>query len=244
MSKCRRLANCSVAISIIAILPRCTGPWQRVCIVFLFMPRQLRMAHINSAGTLTKLFDDLTSCVTAIYTNQNKARNKWMVPDEKPLKIAALMTKVQSLMLPSMSNTKSTFTPNSTLESKSFHSNCTPWCYVHQGNEVTRDGKDWCWCGHPLHKRDGTCTYGMYCCTHGKGQLKGSNILMRTLKTTRSMIMYIQSWVGHCWSLLNLSQNLHWSLTENSTWEQQLTHKRWSKSCHLSYIKIFWLLNL
>ena len=124
----------------------------------------------HSAGTLTKL-SELTSFVTAIYTNQ-KAKNKWMVPDAKSAKIAALMSKVQTL---ESSISRSAFTADSSSSStsdtntRSFKSNCAPWRYVHQGDKVTRDGKDWYWCDHPSHKRDGACTDGMYCCTHGKG---------------------------------------------------------------------------
>ena len=128
----------------------------------------------HCAGSLTSL-SELTTYATAIYTNQ-KARNKWMVPDAKQVKIAALMTKVNSLEAAISSGSKSAFTSDHSNATKTQGSSnaqgssIDTWRFEYKGDKINKDGKDWYWCDHPSHKRsDNAYTNGMYCTTHGKG---------------------------------------------------------------------------
>ena len=122
----------------------------------------------HCAGTLTKL-SEITTYATSIYTNQ-AARKKWMVPDPKQVKIAALLTKVNSLETAIASGSKSAFTSDSSNTPKQQTSTIDAWRFEFKGDKVNRDGKDWYWCDHHSHKRsDNAFTNGMYCSTHGKG---------------------------------------------------------------------------
>ena len=125
----------------------------------------------HSAGLLTEL-SQLTSYATAIYTNRF-ARKTWMVPDAKQIRIAALVTKIDSLEASIATGAKSAFTSDAGSGSsgsgpRNFRP-LDPWRYEHKGDKLSKDGKDWFWCDHSSHKRDGACTNGMYCHTHGKG---------------------------------------------------------------------------
>ena len=121
------------------------------------------------SGSLTEL-SELTSYATALYTNRLAKRN-WMVPDAKQVKIAALLTKVNSLEAAISSGSKVAFTADSSSGApRSYNSNIEAWRFEHKGDKLNKDGKDWYWCDHTSHKRtDNSFTNGMYVITHGKG---------------------------------------------------------------------------
>ena len=76
-----------------------------------------------------------------------------MVPDAKQAKIAALMTKVNSLYAAIPSNSRSTFTSDHLNANKNQGSSNDAWRFKHKGDKINRDGKDWYWCDHQSHKR-------------------------------------------------------------------------------------------
>ena len=122
------------------------------------------------AGTLTQV-SELVKHATAIYTNL-KSEGKWMVPDQKSVKIAALTTRIETLqaqLSTSVHMTADTLQSKEKESKKGFNA-CDPWRFKYTGKDhVEKDGKDYYWCSDESHKRMPGCTEGLYCTTHGNG---------------------------------------------------------------------------
>ena len=120
------------------------------------------------AGQFTDL-NDLSSYAIAIYTNQH-AKGKWMVPDAKTAKIAALVTQVESLQKSITDKGTSLAYTTNVATNNSKNNQIADWRYKHTGSDkITKDDKTWYWCDHSSHgRKNSKCTDGLYCLTHGR----------------------------------------------------------------------------